>query len=231
MQCPKCGTEVVELAGFCHHCGERLDRAGRDSPAGTESAPELPPSREEPQEPAATPAERFKQAAAARQGTADEPEEDIWQDRFSSKDMIGGWVLSALISVALLAVWIKWVPGSYWILMLVLMLSPWIYHLVVLKYRQWNRSFRLTSQRFFLETGIFRRKTDRIEVIDMDDITVDQKLLERLFGVGTIRIISSDKSHPELEMRGIENVKEVAEKIDEVRRAERRRRGLHIEQI
>jgi len=32
-------------------------------------------------------------------------------------------------------------------------------------------------------------------------------------------------------MPGIENVKEVAGKIDEKRRSERRRRGLHIESI
>jgi len=50
-------------------------------------------------------------------------------------------------------------------------------------------------------------------------------------GVGTIRIVSSDRSHPDFSLPGIENARRVAEQFDDARRAERRRRGLHIEQI
>jgi len=73
--------------------------------------------------------------------------------------------------------------------------------------------------------------TDRIENIDMDDITYEQKFIERFVGVGTVIISSSDRTHPELRLIGIENVKEVADQMDDIRRAERRRRGLHIESI
>jgi len=48
--------------------------------------------------------------------------------------------------------------------------------------------------------------------------------------VGTIRIISSDRSHPELLLPGIAEVQAVAEKFDFARRSERRR-SLHLEQI
>jgi hypothetical protein len=43
-----------------------------------------------------------------------------------------------------------------------------------------------------------------------------------------VTLLSSDKSDPELVLRGITPVAEVADKIDDVRRKERRRRGLHI---
>ena len=55
--------------------------------------------------------------------------------------------------------------------------------------------YLLTTQRFIHETGILRRVNDRIELLDMDDITFEQGLLERLVGVGTIRI-ASQRSQP-----------------------------------
>jgi hypothetical protein len=52
-----------------------------------------------------------------------------------------------------------------------------------------------------------------------------------MFGIGTVRITSSDQSHPELSLPGIENVQAVAGQIDDARRKERRRRGLYIESV
>ena len=102
---------------------------------------------------------------------------------------------------------------------------------VQLGYRKLTVSYKLTTQRFIHESGLLKRVTDRIEVIDIDDVSLEQRVVERIMGVGSIKITSSDRSHPELHMHGIENVKEVALLIDDTRRAERRRRGLHIESI
>jgi len=228
MHCPECKANVVEQAVFCHKCGQRLN-SSEQNPAETESfTPEPPePPAGEPEKP---PAEKLADAAA-QQENAEEPEKDLWQGSYSIKAMIGGWLLSGLISLAVLLIWIKWVPGRFWFWMLLLMILPWAYHFVLAYWRRWNVSYSLTNQRFIHETGILRRVTDRIEVIDMDDITFEQGLLERLVGVGTIHVSSSDRTHPELLLYGIENVKEVAGQLDDARRAERRRRGLHIESI
>ncbi len=227
MHCPKCGVEVMEAAGFCHKCGAELDAGESEF-----SAQEVnPPSTGAEEQAPVTPLEKMQQAAASRRDVEDETEEDLWHGGYSSKAMLGAWVLSSLVTVGLLvlAVW----AGNKWIGWPVAVGIPllWIYQLAKLCYRRWNIRYQLTNQRFIHQTGILRRVTDRIEVIDMDDITSEQKLLERPVGVGTIRISSSDRSHPELIMLGIENVKEVATLIDETRRAERRRRGLHIESI
>jgi membrane protein YdbS with pleckstrin-like domain len=79
--------------------------------------------------------------------------------------------------------------------------------------------------------GLLWRQTDRIEVIDIDDVAFTQGPVERVFGLGTVRITSSDQSHPELSLPGIENVQIVAGLIDDARRNERRRRGLYIESV
>ncbi len=225
MHCPKCGVEVMEQAGFCHKCGAQLDTAESEF-----SAEEVTP-RSTDAEAAATPIEKMQEAAASRQGAEEETEEDLWHGGYSSKAMLGAWVLSSLLTVVLLvlAFW-AWKPWVGWPVAVGIPLL-WLYQLSTLCYRRWNIRYQLTNQRFIHQTGILRRVTDRIEVIDMDDIACEQKLLERPVGVGTIRISSSDRSHPELIMLGIENVKEVASLIDDTRRAERRRRGLHIESI
>jgi len=91
--------------------------------------------------------------------------------------------------------------------------------------------YKLTSQRFVHQVGLLNRVTDRIEVIDVDDVAFSQGLFQRLVGVGTIKIMSSDCSHSELFIEGIDQVAHVAGLIDDACRAERRRRGLFIEAV
>ena len=217
MQCPACGVDVVQEAVFCHKCGGRLDSPDEGFPDN---------QRDE-----VGPADSFREAVAQRK-LQDEPERELWRGGYSSKAMIGGWVISGLLDVALLILGIVIGFGlNGWLILILLMLLPWLYFFVVLCYRRMSVRYKLSTQRFVHESGILRRVTDRIEVLDMDDITFEQGPLERLVGVGTIRIVSSDHSHPDLSLPGIENARRVAEQFDDARLAERRRRGLHIEQI
>ena len=66
-----------------------------------------------------------------------------------------------------------------------------------LAYRKLTCKYRLTSQRFIHESGLLKRVTDRIEVIDIDDVSFEQRIVERIVGVGTVKVKSSDRSHPE----------------------------------
>ena len=89
--------------------------------------------------------------------------------------------------------------------------------------------YRLTRFRLFHEHGVLTRVTDRLETIDIDDVTVKQTLLQRVLGIGTVIVMSSDRTVPQLRMEGIDHVIHVADLIDNTRRAERQRRGLHLE--
>jgi membrane protein YdbS with pleckstrin-like domain len=201
-------------AVYCHHCGARLDGEGA---GGNE------------------PLEKFQQTAQQRTGDGDDDDEQertLWIGRYSPKAMLGRWVLSLLVTVALLVAGVYFQQGSWlWMTIAGLIVLLWLYQLAVMLYRQMSVRYHLTSQRFMHESGILSRTTDRIELIDIDDITFRQGLVERMVSVGTVDVSSSDRSHPELEMLGIENVRDVAQMIDDARRRERRRRGLHIESI
>lgn len=141
------------------------------------------------------------------------------------------WLLYAVISIGLLVLslwaqtsWVSW-PSAVVIVLL------WLYGTLVVAYRKLSVSYRLTTRRFFHEKGILRRVTDRIELIDIDDITVEQSIIDRLVGVGTIKITSSDRTHPELVLRGIKDARRVADLMDNARLEERRRRAVHLEAI
>ena len=173
-----------------------------------------------------TPKERFTESAEARQAdNAQDEEQDLWSGGYSAKAMYGTWILGGLVTIGLVAGMFAFPPVGLAIPAL------WILLAATLAYKKMSVNYQLTTQRFIHKKGILVRVTDRIEVIDIDDVTYQQGIVQRMLGVGTIRISSSDRTHPELVLSGIDGVAEVADTIDDVRRKERRKRGLHIESI
>jgi len=230
MQCIACGAEVMSGAAYCYQCGARLPKQPEEDQQEQQS---VNAERRQAQPPARpTAAESFRQSVAARQADSEEAEKQLWIGGYSPRAMIGVWLADGALTIALLLIWIIWVRQSWlWLAMALFVLLLWGYHLLLLAVRRLGVRYELTTQRLIHEHGIVRRVTDRIEVIDIDDVTFVQGIVERVFGVGTIRIVSSDRSTPELLMPGIASVKQVADLIDDVRRKERHRRGLHIEAI
>ena len=100
-----------------------------------------------------------------------------------------------------------------WLWTLGLIVLGWLALYLRLLYRQFSVQYVLTNQRLEHQHGLLARTTDRIEVIDMDDVTYSQGPIQRLFGVGTIRIRSSDVTDPQITLPGIENGAEIARAI------------------
>lgn len=177
-------------------------------------------------------ASKFRQELASKQAGLEDydPEEQLWSGGYSPKAMIGTWLVLAVASVVLLA--LPALTASMTILhALVAIVAIWVIAIIRYAWRRLGVHYQLTTQRFIHQTGILTRQTDRIEVIDIDDVSFTQGPVQRAFGVGTIRLTSSDRTHPNLAMQGIAGVQEVAGLIDDIRRKERRRRSLHIEHI
>lgn len=180
-------------------------------------------------------AEKFREQVQSTQEPIEdyEPEEELWNGGYSAKAMVGTWVLLGLVSVAtlILPFFVPFLAFLSVPISLLVIVGIWLIGAVVYGVRRFGVHYELTSQRFIHQTGILTRDTDRIEVIDIDDVSFTQGPVQRMFGVGRITITSSDRSHPLLNMIGIADVKSVAGLIDDVRRKERRRRSLHIEAI
>jgi len=53
-------------------------------------------------------------------------------------------------------------------------------------------SYRLTNQRLLIESGVFSRTINEIDLRTVDDITFHQRFSERVLGLGQIGIVSSE---------------------------------------
>ncbi len=160
----------------------------------------------------------------------DEEESHLWEGGYSAKAMYGSWLMAFIASIGLVVVGFL-VPVIGILIALCVAAGIWVLTALVFAVRKLGVHYELTTQRFIHRSGILTRRTDRIELIDVDDVTFVQGIIQRMLSVGTIKVASSDRSHPELNLLGIDNVENVADMIDDARRKERRRRGLHIEAI
>ena len=146
--------------------------------------------------------------------------------------MYGQWLIAIVVTlVAIVVSVLFWATVFVPLAALAIVVIVWACMGAFYLYERLSVDYMLTSQRFVHQTGILRRIINRVEVIDIDDVTVEQGFIERMFGVGTIKLLSSDTSDPKLLLRGIDDVKRVATMIDDARRDERRKRGMYIETV
>jgi uncharacterized membrane protein YdbT with pleckstrin-like domain len=166
-----------------------------------------------------------------------EPEHKLWEGGYSPKAMYGTWITLAAVSLGVIAAMIVLpamkivgpIEKSIWWIVLGVLALCWIYGIVGFIYRRLSMHYELTTQRFIHSRGILIRTVDRIDVIDIDDVSYVQGIIQRILGVGTIQLQSSDRSHRQLTLAGIDQVQRVSGMIDDVRRKERRRRSLHLD--
>ena len=56
--------------------------------------------------------------------------------------------------------------------------------------------YRLSEDRLFYETGLLNLKCDEVLLYRVRDLQLNMSIIQRIFGVGTICVISSDQSAP-----------------------------------
>jgi uncharacterized membrane protein YdbT with pleckstrin-like domain len=86
--------------------------------------------------------------------------------------------------------------------------------------------YEISSQRLLVYTGIFTRKREEIELYRIKDYQVVIPFVIRIFGLGHIRIHTSDKSTPIVELRGLRKVYEVTDQLRECVEEQRRLKGV-----
>lgn len=209
MLCPNCSKEIPAGSAFCPQCGAKIVPTTGNPPSAADKL-------------------RAVQAASA---AAADPEQTLWTGGYSAKAMYGSWLLAAAVTLAggIASVFIPWPPT--WLVAAVVVVTLWLVLAVYYLKERLGVDYTLTTQRLMCRRGILNQVTDRTEVIDIDDVQFKQGIVERMFGVGTIKLLSSDTSDPTLTLKGIDDVRRVANLIDNARREERRKRGLYMEAV
>ena len=89
--------------------------------------------------------------------------------------------------------------------------------------------YSLSEDRLFVSVGFLNIKDDEILLYRVRDIDTERTIWQRIFGVGTISIVSSDKTMPNLVLKNVKDpvfVKELIHKqVEEVKIKRRVRLG------
>jgi membrane protein YdbS with pleckstrin-like domain len=201
INCPECGKQVSSQATSCPHCGFGLVGA-----AGAPGAARLGP-----------PAAVF---------TA---EQTLWEANPSLRLLLGEAVsvASVVLLVLLLAAFAipalgevgrnTWFdPAKAW-LVLAVVLGAYVLlrgiRMALRAARLRATRYRLTNQRIVVETGLVSRTLSEVDLRSVDDLVFRQGLVERLLGIGTVGVVSSDRTLPRLQLVGVKDPKGTRELI------------------
>jgi membrane protein YdbS with pleckstrin-like domain len=210
--CPECKQSVSDRAASCPRCGVALSPAAAPAIAA-----------------AATPWGPAAPAAGVQ-------EEVLWEEgvspRLLAREIPGiAWAFAATpIAILLLPPALQLLRGlgheirklviendraiRLAVIGAVLFFSLLRLGRVVLRYLQLKTTrYRLTNQRLTIESGLFSRRVDDVDLRSVQDVGLAQSLFERLLGVGRLEIISSDPTRPRLVLSGISDPLAVRERL------------------
>lgn len=89
-----------------------------------------------------------------------------------------------------------------------------------------TQEYVISTQRVRVISGIFSKDIQEIELFRVKDTMARQSFFQRLFGLGTITIISGDANHPHMVLSGIPDAIELRERLRQEVMALRQRFGV-----
>ena len=94
-----------------------------------------------------------------------------------------------------------------------------------------STEYRLFQESLEVQSGIISRQIENIQLFRVRDLGLAQSILNRLAGVGDIIVTSTDQSAPHYRLRGVEDPREVYDRLRElVANSQATRRTMIVEQ-
>ncbi|MFC1762181.1 PH domain-containing protein [Planctomycetota bacterium] len=93
-----------------------------------------------------------------------------------------------------------------------------------------SRLYRITNDRIEYEQGLFSKNIQNMDMWRVQDVGFTQGFFQKLCGLGVIRILSSDKSDPQMNIGPIHRARQLYDLLKKVQlHADRRRGVIHVE--
>jgi len=157
-------------------------------------------------------------------------EQPLWQGRTDIRHFGGSILLFAIAAFALFIAALIWLPQGWGLGCFVLIVIAALLGTARIALRILSTRYRLTTERLFIDRGILRQTIDQVELIRVDDIRVSKSVPDRLFGLGSIDVLSTDFTDQKIPVDGIADADHVAELIRSHMRTARRK-SLFIENL
>ena len=161
--------------------------------------------------------------------SATQTEESLWVGRTSWKHfggLIAAWSLGSLL---LLVVTVGWL-GAWWKLTFAAIFLAAVAVVARIAVTVFSTRYELTTERLFIERGLLSLTRDQTELIRVDDVRVRKRLMDRIFGLGSIDVLSTDVTDRSLVIEGVADADRVAELVRTYMR-KARKKSLFIESL
>lgn len=202
-RCPFCGEVILAIARKCKHCGEFLDRAAPPTGAAVAAVATAPVSAPGPEVP------------------------PVFELSVSQWDNFWKYLICltmvVIVSAALLLIppLKQYAPLGVSGTFVIMAFMAWFFYLSVHNSRCVIRPNRVET-----EVGIFAKQLDAVDMIRITDIELKQGLLQRLLGIGTVLIRSSDPSNPELMLYQVPQARKVYKYLQDQVPVAQKQRGM-----
>ena len=118
------------------------------------------------------------------------------------------------------------VPSVATLLLCFLTLGLW---LIVRWFQTLGRTYRITSRRIVVESGVLSKKLEQIDLYRVADYTVERSFGQRIMGTGNLLLKTFDKTTPELNVMAIKtDVVKLYESVRAATEADKARRGVRM---
>lgn len=91
--------------------------------------------------------------------------------------------------------------------------------------------YTLTEDRFLVKTGIFNIREDEVRLYRIKDLVLQRSFIQRIFGLGTIQITSTDSSLKNFSIINVRDSHKVKEQLSQLVEEERQRKRVSSREI
>lgn len=189
--CPDCQREISTLAPSCPHCGRPTAAALTQTP----TQPSLP-----------------------------QHEETLWRGT-PAWALLGGHIAGmalTLIAIPLITYFAarraldlesgERIISTGWLITgAILIIQILVFAIALMRLR--STIYTITNQRVMIETGLLTKALSEIDLRYIDDTQFVQSVIQRIFGIGNVTMVSSDKTTPVYMLRSIRDPRGVRELI------------------
>lgn len=118
------------------------------------------------------------------------------------------------------------VPSFTTLLLAIVTAGLW---LLVRWFQTLGRTYRITTRRIVVETGVLSKTLEQIDLYRVADYTVERPFGQRIMGTGNLLLKTFDKTTPELNVLAIKtDVVALYERVRAATEADKARRGVRM---